>query len=100
MVLENGYVMETTFYMDFSIADKFGVNAIKDTYKRAFKNWKNDVTYLAELVVTLNRKCWYWHDKGNDEYCSLYSRLYYEADGYAKDNLKGEDFKKYWEITD
>lgn len=32
----------TTFWSDFSIADAFGVNAVKDTYKRAFKEWKDD----------------------------------------------------------
>ena len=32
-----GYEPMTTFYEDFSIADKFGVEAIKDTYKAAFE---------------------------------------------------------------
>lgn len=27
----------TTFFMDFSIADRFGDDAIKDTFQRAFK---------------------------------------------------------------
>lgn len=31
-----GYVPITTFYTDFSIADKFGIGAIEDTYKRSF----------------------------------------------------------------
>ena len=30
----------TTFWQDFSIADAFGVAAIKDTFKRAFAEWK------------------------------------------------------------
>ncbi len=33
-----GYEQKTTFWMDFSIADKFGIAAIKDTYKRAFRD--------------------------------------------------------------
>ena len=32
-----GYKPMTTFYMDFSIADMVGVDAIKDTYNRIFK---------------------------------------------------------------
>lgn len=32
-----GYVPKTTFYTDFSIADRFGTAAIEDTYRRAFK---------------------------------------------------------------
>lgn len=31
----NGYKMQTTFWMDFTIADKFGENSIYDTYRRA-----------------------------------------------------------------
>lgn len=34
---ENGYDLITTFWEDFSIADKYGVAGVKDTYKRAFK---------------------------------------------------------------
>lgn len=49
-----GYTPRTTFYMDFSIADHFGEAAIRDTYKRAFKSWKNNVEYLTELVMALN----------------------------------------------
>lgn len=29
----NGYETKTTFWEDFSIADVFGVSAVKDTYK-------------------------------------------------------------------
>lgn len=34
---DTGYKPITTFYQDFSIADKFGTNAIRETYNRAFK---------------------------------------------------------------
>lgn len=37
---EVGYDLMTTFWEDFSIADKYGVPGIKDTYKRAFNEWK------------------------------------------------------------
>lgn len=45
-----GYEQKTTFWMDFSIADKFGIAAIKDTYKRAFNAWKGNHVYLTELL--------------------------------------------------
>ena len=47
----NGYRPFTTFWMDFDIADKFGVSAIKDTYRRAFAEWRSDYRYLTELVM-------------------------------------------------
>ena len=30
-MLENGYELQTTFWNDFSIADRFGLSAIQDT---------------------------------------------------------------------
>ena len=43
--------VETTFWDDFSIAERFGENAILDTYKRAMKEWKSNYKYLTELVI-------------------------------------------------
>lgn len=90
----------TTFWSDFSIADAFGIDAIKDTYRRAFKEWKDEYKYLTDLVIVLNHKCWFWYDKGNEEYSQLYSDLFYEAQNYAYDNLKGEEFDYFWRMTD
>ena len=93
-----GYKPKTTFYMDFSIADKFGVDAIKDTYKRALKHWKDNVEYLTELVMVMSWKS-FEHEK-NPVLCELYSDLYYEADDYAMENLSGDDLEYYLDTTD
>ena len=90
----------TTFWSDFSIADAFGINAIKDTYKRAFKEWKKHYQYLTDLVIVLNHKCWYWYEHGNEEYSRLYEKYYYEAHEYALEHLKGEEFEYYFRKTD
>ena len=37
---ENGNEVKTTFWEDFSIAERFGLSAIQDTFDRAFKEWK------------------------------------------------------------
>ena len=94
-----GYKQITTFYEDFSIADNFGVKAIKDTYNRAFKNWKADYKYLTELVMVLNWKIWRWYGK-NDEYAELYNELWEKADAYACNNLKGEELSYFYRTTD
>lgn len=95
----NEYRPFTTFWMDFDIADKFGIDAIKDTYKRAFSEWKHDYQYLTELVMVLNHKCWQHYER-NDAYSELYADLFYEADNYALDHLKGNELKYFLEITD
>ena len=94
-----GYTPKTTFYTDFSIADKFGVAAIKDTYNRAFNEWKTDVEYLTELVMVLNWKIWRWHQH-NEEYAELYNELWQKSDQYCMDHLKGSDLTYYIQTTD
>lgn len=95
-----GYKQKTTFWMDFSIADNFGVKAVKDTYKRAFKEWKSDHIYLTELAMVMNWKCWQHYDNGNEELSKLYEELYYKTDEYALNNLKGEELSYYVRTTD
>ena len=53
---ETGYKPFTTFWQDFSIADTYGLQAIQDTFNRAFDEWKEDYKYLTELVLVLNHK--------------------------------------------
>lgn len=50
---ETGYKPKTTFWQDFSIADRFGADAVKDTFNRAFAEWKTDHVYLTELSQNL-----------------------------------------------
>ena len=97
--LLNAYEPKTTFWMDFSIADKFGLYAIKDTYKRAFNEWKYNHVYLTELVMVLNHKIWQWYET-NDAIAHLYDTLWREADLWAIENLKGEELEYYYNVTD
>lgn len=96
---ETGYKPITTFYQDFSIADHFGIDAIKDTYNRAFKEWKNDYKFLTELVMVLNWKI-YEHYNNNLEYAKLYTKLWREADNYAVENLVEEEAEYFYSTTD
>lgn len=94
-----GYVPKTTFWQDFSIADAFGLNAIKDTYERASKEWKTNYEYITELVMVLNHKCWQWYQK-NNEISKYYADKYYELDDWCLNNLKGEELQYYISTTD
>lgn len=98
-MLEN-YEFKTTFWMDFSIADRFGIAAIKDTFKRAFDEWKNNVEYLTELVIVLNWKIWDHYEKGHMEIAKVYDSIYWKARDFALDNLKGDDLNYYYRMTD
>lgn len=39
------YECQTTFWEDFSIAELFGEEAVRGTYKRAKAEWKKDRIY-------------------------------------------------------
>ena len=94
-----GYNCITTFWMDFSIADRFGIEAVKDTYKRAFNEWKADYRYLTELVLVLNHKIWA-HYQSNRPLAEVYDALWREADQWAVSHLKGEELNYYYNTLD
>ena len=95
----NGYETMTTFWEDFSIAEHFGEAAIRDTYKRAFEEWKDNYKYLTELVMVLNWKIWQNHENHRD-IAVIYDELWGEADLYACENLHGEEAEYFFSVTD
>lgn len=112
-----GYELFTTFWDDFAIAERFGiyvkdghyavknidrgVSAIRDTFNRAFKEWKTNYKYLTELVMVLGWKASRFSAVGEeiDEYCELYRNLCNQADSWARKNLKGEELDYFKETV-
>lgn len=96
---ESGYELKTTFWEDFSIADRFGATSVQDTFNRAFDEWKSNYVYLTELVLVLNNKIWQ-HYKSNEQIARLYDKLWRQADEYAVNNLKDAELEYFYRITD
>ena len=94
-----GYKPKTTFYEDFSIADWYGEEAVRDTYERAFEAWKEDVVFVTELVMALNWKIWEHYDSKSG-LAQVYDQLWEEADNWCLENLKGEDLQYFFRTTD
>ena len=88
------------FMQDFRIADRFGADAIKDTYSRAFGEWKNDVKYFASFVLTLNHQIWHHHGNGNEELANLYDTLWKQADSWGCEHFTGDDLAYYYDFLD
>lgn len=77
---DNGYERKTTFYSDLSIAEFCsGIDGIKDTFNRVCEEWKSNVEYFTEFIMSLNIKAWAWDSRHNMELTRLYSELYYQA---------------------
>lgn len=100
MAEELGYEPKTTFWDDFTIADHYGIPAIEDTFKRAFNEWKTDYIYLTELVMVLNHKLWSWWDRKDYEKAEIYDRLWRKADNYARENLKDDELRYFYQTID
>lgn len=95
-----GYKPITTFFEDFSIADKFGLSAIKDTYRHGFKSAKAlGYKELTEFVMALNWKIWEHYER-NEQVARLYDELWRKAANYATKNLKGDELSYYYRTTD
>lgn len=114
---EMGYTPITTFWQDFSIADRFGMDAVLNTYCNATREWHHDVKYMTELALVLNHKGWAYYNAsieagGSGEAAAairaealktlsgLYFSMFRAVDDYCRDNFEGEDAEYYWRHTD
>ena len=95
-----GYEPQTTFYEDFSIADMFGISAVKDTFKRGLETAEAlGYIYLTEFVMALNWKIWE-HYQTNEPLARTYNDLWMNACDIAQTTLQGEELMYYYRITD
>lgn len=95
-----GYKPITTFYEDFSIADRFGLSAVKDTYKRGLKSAKFlGCKELTEFSMVLNWKIFEHYDR-NPALAELYTFLYQTVNDYIPTYLKGEELAYFYNTTD
>jgi len=98
-----GYKPQTTFWDDFMIAEKFGVDAVRDTYNRAMRALRGNYIYLTELVMVLNWNIWYWNGAGTkkaEELTEVYNDLLEKADEYALDHLTGDELQYFLRTVD
>ena len=96
-----GYTPKTTFYMDFGIAEHFGLSAICETYTRALEEWKSNIEYVTELSMVLNWKIWEHHEK-NPTLAKLYNNLWDKCCTFITDEagFSEEELSYYFSTTD
>lgn len=96
---EFGYDVITTYWEDFSIAERFGAKAIVDTYRRALLN--TDYKMMTELTMVLNHKIWEWYRKTDlQDFARLYNELWLNCDKRCNETLKGEELQYFLRTTD
>ena len=68
----------TTFYGDFKVAAVTGgLKGLKDTFWRAFAEWKNDAKYMTEMCLVLNHLGWECHQVGQEEFAKFFFEKYH-----------------------
>lgn len=95
---EFGYDVQTTYWEDFSIAERFGMAAIKDTYRRALLN--TDYKMMTELTMVLNHKLWNHYEKGNKLLAELYNDLWKDCDNRCCNTFNKEQLAYFYRVTD
>ena len=93
------YKFESTFWEEFSIAEDYGAEGVKEHYDLVFSQWKDNIKFLTELVLVLNIKIFIWYGV-DDIIGKMYDQLWKETDGYAIDTLKGDDLHYYLHTLD
>ena len=95
-----GYTQRTTFWDDFTIAERFGLPAIKDTYRNAFNSWKSDVVFITELVLVLNWKMLYMDERHMTEKSVMYYKCWVELSNWCERHLEAGAYEYFLNVTD
>lgn len=95
----SGYEVKTSFYGDFTIADAFGEESVRDTYKRYFESWKDDCEYLTELYLVLNHKIWELYGF-NESLAKVYDELWRNLGCWCDENLSKDELSYFYRVVD
>lgn len=97
----NGFDFESTLPMDFAIANRFGKEAVTDTYERVFEEWWSDVRMMAEMELVLNWNIWALY-RTDEDLAREYDRLWklHRNWFWSCDHFSEEEQREYMEITD
>lgn len=96
-----GYKPMTTFYRDFSIADKVGLFPIEDSFNYIMRDIKSmNYKYITELCMVLNWKIWEHYEKKDEPKARLYDKLWRKMCDYIYNNFNEEELIYYYRTTD
>lgn len=68
------------FQKDFRIALFYGNNAIEETYKKVWREYKDNYKVITRLVYDLNSLCWAYYRSGDLASSKLFEDLFYRAE--------------------
>ena len=89
-----GYKPNANFYVEFSMAEPFGLSAIANVYDRLFLKSKDDYILITELAMVVNWKIYEHYDKEKWMF-KLYQSVWDQLDSYCRHNLKDDKLDYY-----
>ena len=95
-----GYTQRTTFWDDFTIAERFCLHAIERTYRNAFNSYKTDVVFITELVLVLNWKMLYMDERHMTEKSEMYYKCWVELSNWCERHLEAGAYEYFINVTD
>ena len=95
----NPYTPITTFFSDLSIAEFYGEESIRETYRDVIASWGEDIKYITEFSMCLNHKIWQLY-KHCDHIARVYDELWRKSVNYIVNHFEGEDLSYYYRVTD
>jgi hypothetical protein len=99
----------STCWQDFCIANRFGIDAVKDTFDRIFEGFKHDIKVITELSMSLNWMSWRMHSAYEKSHRTLdgqmrdlYISLYEKVNDYVYESgeVSEDDISYYFSVTD
>ena len=96
---KTGYRPKTTFWQTFTLADVFGADLIKETYRGAFDSSRNNYIDLTELCLVLDWKRKEHTENENGALARLYDNLYQLCAAWATSNLTGRALEYFRSVT-
>lgn len=94
-----GFQMDSSFYEEFSISENYGPTGVREHFDLVFREWKDNLKYMIELVQVLNLKVATWFGK-DDDLGMTYDELWHIADSYVFENYSKEDLQTYLHTLD
>ena len=91
----------TSSHADLTIAERFSLGAIKQTYRAYMRDWKENVVFMTEFCTALNHKIYEAApDHKHNPLADLYVELFEKVWNYCENTFTGEELRYFYRMTD
>lgn len=84
----------TSSHADLTIAERFSLGAIKQTYRAYMRDWRENVVFMTEFCTALNHKIYEVAlDHKHNPLADLYVELFEKVRNYCENTFTGEELR-------